>query len=407
MKILLFFLFAIIGYAQPYNLGVKYDIVNPGGACTARSTLVANYTTGHIWICFAGTYTDFGGGGGGGGTVTSVSGSGPSWLTWTIATPTTTPAITLAPTTGQTSHQVIGTCGSATTFAPCSLVAGDLPSLPYVPTTRNINTTSPITGGGDLSADRTIACATCVTSAASLTSNLPVFGAGSQAAAVGTRSGNTTEVATVTGSLTSGNCVQSDANHNLVDSGGACGTGGGSNVGCPASNINASGLICLETHTAAALSTELDFTTCLTNTQFDEFEIHLIGLAPASAQILIQFSSNGGSTYDTGANYSWGAFGTTGISGSGVTGLALWNSAISVTSGAAGYNGEIKIFNPASAALRRAVVGLWSIDINTAGLFTMIYGGAWNNTSTAANAFRFFVTSGTFAGLIRCYGIQH
>jgi hypothetical protein len=30
-------------------------------------------------------------------------------------------------------------------------------------TTRNVNTTSPITGGGDLSADRTIACASCVT----------------------------------------------------------------------------------------------------------------------------------------------------------------------------------------------------------------------------------------------------
>ncbi len=161
------------------------------------------------------------------GTVTSVSGSGPSWLTWTIATATTTPAITLAPTTGQTSHQVIGTCNTATTFAPCSLVAGDIPSLPYVPTTRNVNTTSPITGGGDLSADRTIACATCVTSAAALTSNLPVFGAGSQAAAVGTRSGNTTEVATVTGSTPNGNCVKWDASGNAVDSGVVCSSGGG------------------------------------------------------------------------------------------------------------------------------------------------------------------------------------
>lgn len=62
------------------------------------------------------------------GTVTSVSGSGPSWLTWTIGTPTSTPAISLAPTTAQSSHQVIGTCGATTTFAPCALAATDLPA---------------------------------------------------------------------------------------------------------------------------------------------------------------------------------------------------------------------------------------------------------------------------------------
>lgn len=69
----------------------------------------------------------------GAGTVTSFSGSGPSWLTWTVTNPTTTPAASLAPTTGQTSHQVIGTCNAATTFAPCSLVAGDLPNTAVTP----------------------------------------------------------------------------------------------------------------------------------------------------------------------------------------------------------------------------------------------------------------------------------
>lgn len=71
------------------------------------------------------------------GTVTSISGSGPSWLSWSIATATTTPAITLSAATGQTSHQVIGTCGSGTSFAPCTLTAGDIPSLSgsYLPIT--------------------------------------------------------------------------------------------------------------------------------------------------------------------------------------------------------------------------------------------------------------------------------
>lgn len=67
--------------------------------------------------------------GSGAGTVTTFSGSGPSWLTWAVANPTSTPAVTLTPTTGQTSHQVIGTCGAATTFAPCALTLADLPAL--------------------------------------------------------------------------------------------------------------------------------------------------------------------------------------------------------------------------------------------------------------------------------------
>lgn len=72
-----------------------------------------------------------GGGGGGSGTVTSFSvTSVPSWLTASVATATTTPALTLSATGGQTSGRVIGTCGSGTSFAPCALVAGDLPNIP-------------------------------------------------------------------------------------------------------------------------------------------------------------------------------------------------------------------------------------------------------------------------------------
>jgi hypothetical protein len=55
---------------------------------------------------------------------TSCSATGANWLTCTI----TTNVLNLTATTGQTSHQVIGTCGSATTFGPCALVTGDLPS---------------------------------------------------------------------------------------------------------------------------------------------------------------------------------------------------------------------------------------------------------------------------------------
>jgi hypothetical protein len=57
---------------------------------------------------------------------TSCSATGANWLTCTISGPT----LTLGAATGQTAHQVIGTCGSATSFGPCSLVAGDIPTIP-------------------------------------------------------------------------------------------------------------------------------------------------------------------------------------------------------------------------------------------------------------------------------------
>ncbi len=97
-----------------------------------------------------------GGGGGGTGTVTSVTfPTAPSWLTAAVATPTTTPAISLTPATGQTSHLVIGTCGSATTFAPCALTLADLPGGGGVTPHNLLSVThpdttpsSPVRGGG-------------------------------------------------------------------------------------------------------------------------------------------------------------------------------------------------------------------------------------------------------------------
>ena len=63
------------------------------------------------------------------GTVTSVSQTVPSWLTVTGSPITSSGTLAILAATGQTYHQVLGTCGTATSFGPCSLVAGDLPSI--------------------------------------------------------------------------------------------------------------------------------------------------------------------------------------------------------------------------------------------------------------------------------------
>lgn len=66
-----------------------------------------------------------------------------------------------------------------------------------------------------------------VTHTGTLTANLPIIGNGSADITTGTRSGNTTEFATISGALTSGNCIKSDASGNLVDAAATCGGGGG------------------------------------------------------------------------------------------------------------------------------------------------------------------------------------
>jgi hypothetical protein len=101
-----------------------------------------------------------------------------------------------------------------------------------VDTTRTISTTSPITGGGNLTQDRTIGCATCVTTAAPLTPDAPLFAAGASSVAMGSLSGTTTIVGTVSaapGAKTINKQVIFDTNGNLVASAFDAGvTGGGS-----------------------------------------------------------------------------------------------------------------------------------------------------------------------------------
>jgi len=67
--------------------------------------------------------------------------------------------------------------------------------------------------------------ANALSSSAALTANLPVIGGGAGVApSVGSRSGNTTQFVTTTGTQTSGDCVKIDASGNHVANGSACGT---------------------------------------------------------------------------------------------------------------------------------------------------------------------------------------
>ena len=66
---------------------------------------------------------------GGGGTLTDfLLGVWPAWLTPTVTLATTTPTLAVAAATGQTSHEVVGTCGTATSVSLCPLDSADLPT---------------------------------------------------------------------------------------------------------------------------------------------------------------------------------------------------------------------------------------------------------------------------------------
>lgn len=146
----------------------------PGGIGAACMVTTFGYLTaaGQIVTCVGGVWTVSSGGGAG--TVTTVGWTGGIV---SIANPTTTPAFTIAGTSG---------------------------GIPY------------------------FSGAATWASSGALTANLPVIGGGAGVApAVGTRSGNTTAFVTTTGAQTSGRCVEIDASGNHIAGAAACGTGAG------------------------------------------------------------------------------------------------------------------------------------------------------------------------------------
>lgn len=131
--ILLLTLAGLSAYAQiPVN--------PPGGGGTGVTSI--NSTTGAFTftgsgVSCTGSACEFSGTGSG---IGSIEWTVPSWLTASPSTISASGTQAFTATTGQTSHQVIGTCGTATSFTPCALVAGDIPTLPYLSSSTQLPT---------------------------------------------------------------------------------------------------------------------------------------------------------------------------------------------------------------------------------------------------------------------------
>lgn len=118
-------------------------------------------------------------------TVSSIAITLPSWLSVSPGSITTAGTFAITPTVGQTPHLVIGTCGAASSFAPCALVAGDIPTLNQSTT----GTSSNVTG--------IVAVANGGTNVATLAAHGVLIGEGTSSVAV-------------TGAGTAGQCFESN-----------------------------------------------------------------------------------------------------------------------------------------------------------------------------------------------------
>ncbi len=168
----------------------------------------------------------------------------------------------------------------------------------------------------------------------------------------------------------------------------------------------------LETHTASS-SAFLSFT-CLGNASYDTYEIIYRSLLPAttSKSILLQFSTDGGSTYDSGTNYSWQAFrflsnasalgGGTGLTSINIVGV----TADLINTSTAGVSGSFRVYNTSSTSAWKMLTGISNFIDSGSVPLASVWGGNYQST-TAVNAFKLISETGNIAtGSASCYGIS-
>ena len=171
----------------------------------------------------------------------------------------------------------------------------------------------------------------------------------------------------------------------------------------------------LLTATASASST-IDFTSNIDSTYEQYiFELVNIDVSVDNATIDIRVSTDGGSTFKSGAtDYRWVTMekaGTIAITGSGSgndTEISLSDAyGIDNTSGSSNCSGTVNLYNPASSTYTTNFSSQLTFVEGTSLNSTVSSGAGYYNSSTAVDAIRFQPSSGNFVvGEFKLYGIK-
>lgn len=157
-------------------------------------------------------------------------------------------------------------------------------------------------------------------------------------------------------------------------------------------------------------SASLNFTN-LRSDEFDEWKLELINMVPASdAQLQLRMSTNGGSSYDSGANYGFmlHLFSTSYdvISGGDSGESEIMLSATLESTRDEGYCGSVKLFNLASSS-KYKVVTMNGVEASNDGHMYGNMGGGSYQIDTTVDAFQLLMSTGNISsGIARLYGVR-
>jgi len=180
----------------------------------------------------------------------------------------------------------------------------------------------------------------------------------------------------------------------------------------------AAALVLLEEHSASN-SAELDFTAWYSST-YDLYQIEIVNLIPVTTNtnVLLQFSTNGGSSYDGSSIYSWQStiWVNNGQAQDGyanqayitLNGNGIGSRPMSNNVAYGGLVGSYKLYNPGSTASYKLLHGEADTYNTGAGQFMGLVLGAQYMSVAAVNAFRIYISSGNISsGTVRAFGLTH
>lgn len=225
---------------------------------------------------------------------------------------------------------------------------------------------------------------------------------------IGNSSGNTLTKATLTAGT---NVTITNAGGSITIAASGGGGGGGA-------------LVLLGTYNASS-SAELDITTrnasgqsgAIIQSDYDEYVIEVNQMVPATnlVNIGMQFSTNGGSTWDTGSNYAWvgcrqsvaGAANSTGSNGTTSFGLDV-NGQVSSTASRGGLIVTLRLYLYQNGTQRPKLKWEASNDDGTGNIAIWCTAAGTYLSTTAINALRVLASSGNLtSGSVRVYGLSH